>query len=49
MQKLIELEEQGWQALSTDGDAAPSPALISSTYARSDGEWKLVLHQQTPN
>lgn len=23
-------------------------ALVSSTYARGDGEWKLVVHQQTP-
>lgn len=117
MKELIELEEQGWQALSSDGDAgrrfysdvlrddaimlfpgglllagkaeildslaaqpwqsfqiedaqvrslgetagvvvyrvtaqragsAPYVALISSTYARSAGEWKLVVHQQTP-
>lgn len=117
MQELIELEEQGWQALSSEGDAAeqfyrsllvddavmllpggmrvegkaeivnsfgaqpwesfqieaprvsalsekaavvtyevtaqregndPYVALISSTYARRKGKWKLVLHQQTP-
>ncbi|MBE9159771.1 nuclear transport factor 2 family protein [Nodosilinea sp. LEGE 06152] len=27
---------------------APYAALISSTYAMSDGEFKLMLHQQTP-
>ena len=117
MRELIELEEQGWQALSTEGDAAklfytdvlrddavmlfpgglivsgkhnilesfsaqpwksyhieemqvislsedaavlvykvtaqregrdPYVALMSSTYAISDGTWKLVVHQQTP-
>jgi Domain of unknown function (DUF4440) len=117
MDELIKLEEQGWQVLSTEGDAAkkfysavlrddavmlfpgdllivgkqkilesfsaqpwksfhiegmqvislsenaavlvykvtaqregrdPSVALISSTYARSGGTWKMVLHQQTP-
>jgi hypothetical protein len=117
MQDLIELEEQGWQALSIEGDAGkkfyrsvlredaimlfpggliidgkqnilesfsaqpwksyhieemqvislsenaavlvykvtaqregrdPYVALISSTYARSDKTWKLVVHQQTP-
>jgi len=117
MQDLIELEEQGWQALSSEGEAskkfyssvlcddaimlfpggilmngkeeilaslaaqpwrsfqieelqviflsenagvliyrvtaqregsAPYVALISSTYIRSDGTWKLILHQQTP-
>jgi hypothetical protein len=26
----------------------PYVALISSTYARSDGTWQMVLHQQTP-
>ncbi len=26
----------------------PYKALISSTYVRSNGGWKLVLHQQTP-
>jgi hypothetical protein len=26
----------------------PYVALISSTYARNDGKWQLVLHQQTP-
>ena len=26
----------------------PYSALISSTYVRSDGGWKLALHQQTP-
>ncbi|MGG6237177.1 DUF4440 domain-containing protein [Nodosilinea sp. AN01ver1] len=117
MQDLADLERQGWQALSTEGDAgqrfysqvlhdsaivllpggmalrgkanilaalaaqpwqsfhledleaialspaagivvyrvsaqragsAPYRALISSTYALSDGEFKLMLHQQTP-
>lgn len=117
MQDLIELEEQGWQALSMEGDAGkkfyrsvlredaimlfpgdliidgkqnilesfsaqpwksyqiekmqvislsenaavlvykvtaqregrdPYVALISSTYARSDKMWQLVIHQQTP-
>jgi Domain of unknown function (DUF4440) len=117
MEELIKLEEQGWQALSTEGDAAkkfysailrddavmlfpgdllivgkqkilesfsaqpwksfqieelqviplsenaavlvyrvtaqragkdPYVALMSSTYAISDGTWKLVVHQQTP-
>jgi hypothetical protein len=116
MEELIELEEQGWQARSTEGDAArkfynsvlrddaimvfpggllidgkqnilesfsaqpwksfhieemqvvslsedaavlvykvtaqregkdPYVALMSSTYARSQGTWKLVVHQQT--
>ena len=28
--------------------SAPCAALISSTYAMSDGEFKLMLHQQTP-
>lgn len=118
MQDLIELEEQGWQALSSEGEASknfyssilhndavmlfpggmfirgkenilaslavqpwksfqieepqvillsenagvltyrvtaqreggnPYMALISSTYTRSDGAWKLILHQQTPS
>lgn len=117
MQNLIELEKEGWNALSTEGDAGrkfynsilrddaimvfpggmllvgkenildslaaqpwesfqienpqvislsensvvliykvtakrensdPYEALISSTYAKRDGEWKLVHHQQTP-
>jgi Domain of unknown function (DUF4440) len=117
MQNLIELEEQGWQALSSEGETSkkfygsilhndavmlfpggmfirgkekilaslaaqpwksfqieeplvislsesagiltyrvtaqresgnPYMALISSTYARSNGAWKLILHQQTP-
>ncbi len=117
MQDLIDLEQQGWKALSTEGDAGqrfysqvlhdnavmllpgglvlrgkadilealaaqpwqsfhledlevmvlssaaevatyrvsaqregsdPYAALISSTYAMSDGEFKLMLHQQTP-
>ncbi|MGD2026349.1 MAG: nuclear transport factor 2 family protein [Anaerolineales bacterium] len=29
-------------------DAQPYEALISSTYARSQDNWKLVVHQQTP-
>jgi hypothetical protein len=117
MQHLLELEEQGWQALSSDGESgkrfyssvlrddavmlfpggmliegkgnileslaavpwksflieeprviplsesagvlvyrvtaqrevgAPYTALISSTYVRQGGTWKLVVHQQTP-
>ena len=117
MQELIELEEQGWQALASEGDAAqtfydavlhddavmlfpggmrlegkqrileslaaqpwktyqiespqtlslsdkaallaykvsaqregdePYEALISSTYTKVDGQWKLIFHQQTP-
>jgi hypothetical protein len=117
MQDLVELEKQGWRALSSEGDAGrrfyrsilrddavmlfpggfrlegkqeilaslaaqpwqswqieaaqvialtenasalayrvtarrqgsePYVALVSSTYVRSEGEWKLVLHQQTP-
>ncbi len=31
------------------GDVAPYSALISSTYARAEGAWRLVLHQQTPS
>ena len=27
---------------------APYVALISSAYTRSEGQWKLALHQQTP-
>jgi hypothetical protein len=30
------------------GGAAPYAALISSAYALRQGEWKLVVHQQTP-
>lgn len=30
------------------GDAAPYSALVSSTYARRDQGWKMVVHQQTP-
>jgi hypothetical protein len=117
MKELIELEERGWQALSSEGDASkrfynsvlrhdaimlfpgglivegkqkilnslgeqpwksfqiespqlislskdagvvvyrvtaqregsePYFALVSSTYALTDGKWKLVIHQQTP-
>ena len=29
-------------------ESNPYKALISSTYARTDGKWKLVVHQQTP-
>ena len=30
-------------------DMEPYVALISSTYALTKGEWKLVIHQQTPS
>ena len=36
-----------YQAVATRGDVEYR-ALFNSTYARRDGEWKLVLHQQTP-
>ena len=29
-------------------DAAPYLALMTSVYARRDGRWRLLLHQQTP-
>jgi hypothetical protein len=29
-------------------DDTPYTALFNSTYVREDGDWKLVLHQQTP-
>lgn len=29
-------------------DGPPYTALFASTYARRDGTWKLVVHQQTP-
>ncbi len=31
-----------------DRDGTPYTALLSSVYAREDGEWKLALHQHTP-
>ncbi|MFI7743556.1 DUF4440 domain-containing protein [Kocuria rhizosphaericola] len=30
------------------GESAPYEALVSSTYARREQSWKLVVHQQTP-
>ena len=37
----------GYRATATRDDE-PYTALFNSTYARSGGEWKLVVHQQTP-
>lgn len=31
------------------GDQPPYVALITSVYARRDGTWKLIYHQQTPS
>ena len=31
------------------GDEADYTAVVSSVYARRDGDWLLVLHQQTPS
>lgn len=31
------------------GDQAPCVALITGVYARRDGSWKLIYHQQTPS
>ncbi len=31
-----------------DRDGTPYTALLSSVYAKEDGEWKLALHQHTP-
>jgi hypothetical protein len=36
-----------YQAVASRGDVCYR-ALFNSTYARRNGEWKLVLHQQTP-
>jgi hypothetical protein len=50
--ELEALEVRGWEALSGPDGAAfyqePYRALMSSVYARRDGRWRLVLHQQTP-
>jgi len=37
----------GYRATATRDDE-PYTALFNSTYVRQDGDWKLVLHQQTP-
>ena len=37
----------GYRATATRNDE-PYTALFNSTYVRQDGDWKLVLHQQTP-
>ncbi|MFC7456479.1 nuclear transport factor 2 family protein [Brachybacterium sp. GCM10030267] len=37
-----------YSALAFRGDEAPFNALMSSTYTRRDGRWRLALYQQTP-
>jgi hypothetical protein len=37
----------GYRGTATRDDT-PYTALFNSTYVREDGDWKLVLHQQTP-
>jgi uncharacterized protein (TIGR02246 family) len=38
-----------YRATATRGDAAPYHALMTSTYARREGRWRLVVHQQSPS
>lgn len=35
-------------ATASRGEGDPFHALMSSVYTRHDGQWRLVLHQQTP-
>ncbi|MEX5300237.1 nuclear transport factor 2 family protein [Kocuria sp. CPCC 205292] len=37
-----------YRVLARRGESAPYDALVSSTYARRERGWKLVVHQQTP-
>ena len=37
-----------YRATAQRGGAAPYHALMTSVYARRDGRWRLLLHQQTP-
>ena len=37
-----------YRAESRRGEEAPYSALMTSTYARRNGRWQLVLHQQSP-
>ncbi|KUG56701.1 hypothetical protein AVL61_06515 [Kocuria rosea subsp. polaris] len=37
-----------YRVVARRGESAPYDALVSSTYARRDRGWKLVVHQQTP-
>lgn len=37
-----------YAATAVRGGEEPFRALLTSVYARRDGEWRLVLHQQTP-
>jgi hypothetical protein len=37
-----------YRATGHRNDRAPYRALCSSTYVRDGGEWKLLMHQQTP-
>lgn len=37
-----------YRATAQRNDAEPYRALICSTYALQNGQWKLVIHQQTP-
>ncbi len=49
---LVEFSDQAaavvYRVVAHHGGAEPYRALISSTYVRADGAWRLVLHQQTP-
>jgi hypothetical protein len=50
--RLLEVGRDGavltYQFTGRRGDDQPYVALMTSAYSRSDGTWKLVLHQQTP-
>lgn len=54
--ELVDLERQGWQALSVvvayrataRRSGSTYAALCNSTYRRTEGRWRLALHQQTP-
>ncbi|MDQ6748713.1 MAG: hypothetical protein M3010_11500 [Candidatus Dormibacteraeota bacterium] len=57
LETLSGLEEEGWKALAegraaefyAQGEGSPRyQALMTSTYVRRSGTWKLALHQQTP-
>lgn len=37
-----------YRATAHRGDAAPFTALMTSTYARRDGRWRLTVYTQTP-
>jgi hypothetical protein len=50
--RILEVGDEGavltYQFTGRRGDGQAYVALMSSAYSRSNGAWKLVLHQQTP-